>query len=72
MKQISNEESAQKMLKKGLKKLFILEIIISIITLFWLSVKFKDFLIISSRFQVFHAFILLFKEKLKVQHESAT
>ena len=72
MKQISNKESAQKMHRKGHRKLFILEILVSIITLFWLSEKFKDFLIISNRFQVFHAFNLLFKEKLKKEHESAT
>ena len=31
-----------------------------------------DFLIISNLSQVFHVFILLYKDKLKVQHESAT
>ena len=61
---------------KGTKSYFNLQIVLSIITpflsYFWLPVKFKVFPIISNRFQVFHTFILLFKDKLKVQHESAT
>ena len=39
---------------------------------YWLSAKFKDFLIISNVSQIFHVFVLLYKDKLKVQHESAT
>ena len=38
----------------------------------WLSVKFKGFFIIKTLFQIFHVFVLLYKDKLKVQHESAT
>ena len=36
----------------------------------WLSVKYKDFHIISNLFQVLEIFILVDKDKLKVQHES--
>ena len=38
----------------------------------WLSVKHKDFLIINNLSQILHVFVLLYKDKLKVQHESAT
>ena len=38
----------------------------------WLSVKFKDFFIIKTLFQILYVFVLLYKDKLKVQHESAT
>ena len=38
----------------------------------WLSVKFKDFFIIKTLFQILYGFVLLCKDKLKVQHESAT
>ena len=37
-----------------------------------LSGKFKDFFIIKKLFQILHVFVLLYKDKLKVQHESAT
>ena len=37
----------------------------------WLSVKYKDFLIISNLSQVLHVFYL-YKDKLKVQYKSAT
>ena len=37
-----------------------------------LSVKYKGFLIISNFSGLFYVFILLYKEKLKAQHESAT
>ena len=36
-----------------------------------LSVKYKDFLIISNLSQILHVYILLYKDKLNVQHESA-
>ena len=32
----------------------------------WLSVKFKDFFIIKTLFQILHALVLLYKDKLKV------
>ena len=38
----------------------------------WLSVKFKDFFISKTLFQILYGFVLLCKDKLKVQHESAT
>ena len=38
----------------------------------WLSVKYRDFLIISNLSQVLHSFFLLYKDKLKVHYESAT
>ena len=38
----------------------------------WLSVKIKSFFIIKTLFQIPHVFVLLYKDKLKVQHESAT
>ena len=37
-----------------------------------LSAKYKYFSIISNLSQTCHVFILLYKDKLKVQHESAT
>ena len=37
-----------------------------------LLVKYKDFSIISNLSQICHVFILLYKDKLKMQHESAT
>ena len=39
---------------------------------FWLAVKYKGFLIFKTIFQILHVFILLYKDKLEVQHESAT
>ena len=73
---ISNRQIAQKVHKKGHKKFFRLKVTnvykISILLfhflVIWLSVKYKDFLTISNFSQIFHAFILLFKDKLKVQH----
>ena len=38
----------------------------------WLSVKCKDFLIISNLSRIVHVFILFCKDKLEVQHKSAT
>ena len=37
-----------------------------------LSGKHKDFFIIKTLFEILHVFVLLYKDKLKVQHESAT
>ena len=37
----------------------------------WLSVKYGDFLTMRNLSQVFYAFVLLYKDKLKVQHKSA-
>ena len=67
--------------KKCKKSSFILLIFMSVITLLfffvlflsiWLSVKIKSFFIIKTLFQIPHVFVLLYKDKLKVQHESAT
>ena len=38
----------------------------------WLSVIYKDFLIIKKSFQAFDLLILFYKDKLKMEHESAT
>ena len=38
----------------------------------WLSLKFKNFFIIKTLFQILYVFLLLYKDKLKLQHESAT
>ena len=38
----------------------------------WLSVKYRNFLVINNFLQVIQVFILLYKEKFKVQHENAT
>ena len=35
------------------------------------SMKYKDFLVIRNLSRIFHVFILFYKDKLKVQHESA-
>ena len=64
--------------KSGTKSSVTLQIPISIKTLLfhffviWSPVKYKDFLIISNLSQIFHILILLYKDKLKVQHKSAT
>ena len=38
----------------------------------WLSVKYRDFLIITNLSSVPRVFILFYRDKLKVQHESPT
>ena len=38
----------------------------------WLSVKYKDFFIIKTFFQILHVFFSLYKDKLKMQHKSVT
>ena len=71
-------KSTQKVHKKLHKKLFCCTDIYVCDNFFfhffaiWLSVKFKDFFIIKTLFQILHVFVLLCKDKLKVQHESAT
>ena len=82
--QMNHEYSAQKVhekrTKKFIKSFFIVQIFMSVITLvfcfiffgIWISVKFKDFFIIKTLFKILHVFGLLFKDRLKVQRESAT
>ena len=73
-------KSAQKIHKKLHKKFFHFKDTIvykKLILLFHffvisLSVKYKDILIIINLSHIFHVFVLLYKDKLKVQHESAT
>ena len=75
-------KSAQKMQKKVQKGFFYLTDIYvrdNFVFFFlfyffaiWLSMKIKSFFIIKTLFQIPHFFVLLYKDKLKVQHESAT
>ena len=77
---MSEEDSAQKVHRKVHKKFFYFTDIYvcdNFIFLFhffaiWLTVKFNDFCIIKTLFQILHVFVLLYKDKLKVQHENAT
>ena len=73
---MNHKDSAQKVHKK---LFYCTEICVSenFVFLFhffgiWLAVKCKDFLMIKTIFQILHVFILLYKDKLEVQHESAT
>ena len=69
-------ESQRQCTKKCTKKSFIVQIFMSAITLFllyhffgiWLTVKFRNFFMIKTLFQILHVFVLLYKDKLKVQH----
>ena len=73
-------KSAQKVHKKVHKELFYctdLYVCDNFVSLFhffaiWLSMKLMDFFIIKTLFEILHVFVLLYKDKLKVQHESAT
>ena len=66
--------------KKGHKKLFHFadtnvyknSILLFHFFVIWLSVKYKDFLIISNLSRIFRLFLLLYKDKSKVQHKRAT
>ena len=87
MVEMNDEDSAQKVQKKCIKvhkkvhkKLFYCTgISVSDIVGFflfhffaiWLSVKYQDFTIIKTLFLILHAFVLLYKEKLKLQHKNA-
>ena len=82
MFEISNKQSAPKSAqkhKKGHKKFFNFRdtndknsILLFHFFVIWLWVKYKDFIIISNPSQIIYVFILLYKDRLKVQHESAT
>ena len=69
-------KSQRQCTKKYTKKSFIVQIFMSAITLFllyhffgiWLTVKFRNFFMIKTLFQILHVFVLLYKDKLKVQH----
>ena len=73
----------KKCIKKCTKSYFIAQIFMSIIKLFFFcfislvfdckwKLKYFDFVIIKTLFQILHVFVLLNKDKVKVQHESAT
>ena len=72
---MNHEDSAQKVSKKEHKKFsYCADIYVcgNFVFLFhffgiWLSVKFKNFFIIKTLFQILHVFVLLYKDKLKVQ-----
>ena len=49
---------------------FLFHFFFCFVSFIWLAVKCKDFLIIQKIFQIFHVFILLYNEKLKVLHKS--
>ena len=75
--EISNKDSTQKGHKKTHKKVhkkgFFTYVNVynnSVFFGIWLSVKYRDFHIISNLSQVLEIFILVDKDKLKVQHES--
>ena len=70
-------ESQTKCTKKGRKNSFILQILkkldfIVSFPCYLIISQVKDFLIINNLSQILHVFVLLYKDKLKVQHESAT
>ena len=73
-------QDTDKVYKKGHKKFFHFtysnvyknSILLFHFLVLWLSLKYMDIVIISNISQIFHVCILLFKNKLKVQHESAT
>ena len=77
--EISSQDSAQKVHIKvwfWLIDIYVYNNSVLLIQFFgiWLSVKYRDFsgLIINNFSQVLHVFISLYKDRLKVQHESAT
>ena len=82
MFEISNKQSAQKVhknTKKRHRKFFNFRdtndknsILLFNFFVIWLWVKYKDFVIISYPSQIIYVFILLYKDKLKVQYKSAT
>ena len=74
-KHFSRRKGSQKVHKKGHTNFFHFtdtnvyknSILLFRFFFIWLSVKYKDFLIISNLSQIFHVFILLYKDKSKVQ-----
>ena len=74
--EMNDEDSAQKVRKKLFycTDIYVCNNFVFLFHFFviWLSVKFKEFFIIKTFFQILHIFVLLYKDKLKVQHESAT
>ena len=73
---VSNRQNAQKVLKRCAKKgtfffhftdaeIYENSILLFYFSIIWLSVKYKDFLIISNLSQTFQGFILIYKHKLE-------